>query len=143
MKGGVLIVINNYDQQLLIVVELDDPHILCTLLDCGMPLKSATTNDCVLHSAAEMGSIEFQKIILERKNDLKLDFNLMNDAHDVSALQRVCAYGNYFIVKMLLVAEADPDLPSRDGITPLSYSMEVMGEWNCCCVEFCYKGGFV
>ncbi|KAK2168336.1 hypothetical protein LSH36_18g11057 [Paralvinella palmiformis] len=108
------------------VVDLDDTVMLQTLLDRGIAVKSTTLRFSILHRAAEMGSVNCLKILLENKEKLELDLNMMNEACGVTALQRACAYGNHDVVGLILGAGADPDLPSRDGLTPLFYSMEVL-----------------
>ena len=108
------------------VVELDDTSMLETLLRRGLTVTHSKSGDSVLYIAAEMGSVKCLQILLEDKHRLGICLNTVNEASGVAPLHRACAYGNHDVVVLLLQHGADPDLPSRDGLTPIFYCMEVL-----------------
>jgi ankyrin repeat protein len=108
------------------IVELDDTTMLDTLLKRGLTVAHSKSGDSVLYHAAEMGSIKCLQILLENDAQLGLNVNALNEGSGVTPLQRACAYGNHDIVHVLLQYGAEPDLPSRDGLTSIFYCMEVL-----------------
>jgi ankyrin repeat protein len=87
--------------------------LLKILLDAGAKVIFET-GFSLLNKAVEKGNIEILQLLLDRGCEL----NLVSPAGE-TALVNACLHGRDVVVKFLLEAGADPNLPRKDGLLPI------------------------
>lgn len=91
-------------------------RLLNQLLEKGINVKAKDTNGYTpLHVVSEFGSV----LVLEKLLTKNPDLNAQTNPYKETPLFVACSHNNIEIVRTLLAAGADPNIPDKDGETPL------------------------